>query len=100
MTRSRPQRPRESKGATAARANADLEKENAMLLRKIASLEKRLRRYQDQDFETDETPVQITEKIKEDKPTCPSCGSVDLTFLDIPNSKRVCFCKSCKTKVS
>jgi len=99
MTKSRPQRSREPKGVLVAKATADLEKENAMLHRKVASLEKRLRRYQDLDFETDETPVVIDKKVKEDKPTCPACGSTDLMYLDIPNNKKVCFCKGCKTKV-
>lgn len=79
-----------------ARSIAELRAENKFLKRKVARLEKQLRRYRGEDVEgPDEDPVPAPQVVIVDiKKKCPECDSTQIVLFNTP-TRTLNVCKAC-----
>jgi hypothetical protein len=73
---------------------AELKKEVRTLKRQLARANREVDRLQGLKEDGDEE--EKAAKPKQERTTCPKCGSSDLGELATPNGKKVTACKACK----
>lgn len=100
MARRAEPKQREPKQAGRAKMMADLEADNRGLRRRIASLEKKLARYEDADWEgPEDDPLMRLTVVQQETPLCPTCGSADIFEMKTPTGKLLRGCRGCKSKL-
>ena len=79
-----------------AKSLAELRIENKLLKRKVARLEKELRRYRGEDVEgPDEDDLPEPPVVEEVKKGCPECGNAQLVIFETPR-RTLRVCKKCQ----
>ncbi len=79
-------------------ALVELQRDNVRLRRENAKLKKRLRRYEEEDYDDaneEEAPVLVDSS---GAPKCPECGSTKLSELVTP-TRTITACTNCKTRL-